>query len=244
LRKFTFSCVTRTKILPPLAAQQIVELALLSTSGLLNIDLVEKIPDLALLLGTPVPNDMDSKDRDIIPGRGQLRRFDFVQGTLAHLLKRETDNQVLLAYLTSLFRLLSSRLPYLHSIGLTMDDWIACQDHFVAVMKSRIGAGEEIVDLWRKVWVQIEMNRVGMALLEPHLLHSATIPSGLWPIVLNRAMEYDPDPRQLPWTGIYLMVRQLVMGGHTGWWSEGLEVNESWGDRRIPSKNKRRKVVK
>ena len=54
-----------------------------------------------------------------------------------------------------------------------------------------------------------------MTLLQPDV-HS-TVPGGVWPTVVHRAISWDDDPAKLPWTGIYSLGRGLVEGGHCGW---------------------------
>jgi hypothetical protein len=68
---------------------------------------------------------------------------------------------------------------------------------------------------WDQLWVQMELNQVGMALFQHDVC--SPVPGGLWPTVLGKANAGNPDASKVPWTGIYKMVRKLILEGHTGW---------------------------
>jgi hypothetical protein len=109
-------------------------------------------------------------------------------------------------------RLLTTQLPYLYSIGLTKSYWTYYDKRFCSCESLPLHS------LWKQVWVQMEKNRVGMALFDAPI--RSTVPAGLWSHVVHHAVTCHDDPRQLPWNGIYHMVRELFKGDHTGWWSE------------------------
>lgn len=146
----------------------------------------------------------------LLPASRQLRRLGFIQSEshLSDFLCMVGDCQIsLLERLRALLAILVDGLPYLHSIGMTIDDW---------TLHRKIFEGNtEASKLWDDILVQIEKNHVGMALLRPDIL--PTVPRGLWANVLANAIAYDEEPKELSWNGIHSMVRGLVLGGHTGW---------------------------
>lgn len=151
-------------------------------------------------LSALVPKDVDAT----IAAQRQIRRFPF---QIRQILKEEKEYRRMVQYLRGLVHLLSKQLPYLHSIGLTIDDWKR--------YKNTIFNGkQEALELWDQVWAQIEENRVGMTLFHPEVL--PTVPAGLWSTVLYNAITCEPDPEELRWTSIYQMVRNLVVGGQIG----------------------------
>jgi hypothetical protein len=201
IKAFSFGCMGADGFLPSLVSKQLFDLALSPTSGLLDIDLYGDLIDFRQLSAL-VPQEVDPD----IAARRQLRRFDFVQDQIeAMVVFDDYDNGALLANLKALLTLLSKQLPLLHSIGLTIDDWTLCKQEFCDHPR--------FLEVWDQILVQIEKNHVGMALFQPAVLSS--VPGGLWATVLNRAIAYDHDPEQLPWIGIYHMVRELLEGGYS-----------------------------
>ena len=204
IKVFSFGIIIQgDTFLPEAIASQMFELALSPTSGLLDFDLFGALVDLRQL-STLVPDDVDPA----VAARRQLRRFDFVQNQMRTMVD-DGDDDARLANIQALLKLLSKQLPNLHSIGLTIDDWTHYQDQF---LRSKSPA---LLSIWNELLVQIEKNHVGLALFEPSTL--STVPAGLWAFLLHRAIAYDEDPNQLPWIGIYHMVRELLEGGYTGW---------------------------
>ena len=200
---------TRCDHLPRSIAAQLFALALSPTSGLLDIDL-EYTFVIFRTLSTLVPHNVDPTDA----ARRQLRRFIFLRDHLQ--LVEDDDNDDFFANIPTFLRLLK-QLPHLYSIGLTIDDWIYYQDCDVCTENP---AFRTLLD---QFLVQIEKNHVGMTLLEQ--TSPSTVPAGLCSLALYRAIAHGQDPKQIPWTGIYHMVRALVEGGYTGW-SEG---DKKWG---------------
>ena len=177
-------------------------------SGLLDMDLWGAQVNLQEL-SSLVPDDVDPPDAN----RRTIRQFDFVKTQMTAMFEAGLDEEALFANVEALLRLLSTQLPYyLHSIGLTMSYWKYYQNRFCPRESLTLHS------LWNQVLVQMERNRVGMALFDAPTL--STVPAGLWSRVLHQAVTYHDDPKQLPWNGIYHMVQQLFKGGHSGW-SEG-----------------------
>jgi hypothetical protein len=187
-------------------AGQVFDLALSPTSGLLEICLRGSLN--LRQLSWLVPEEADPT----VTLGPQLRRFSFVQneGQIEHMFE-DGDDEALLLNLQALLRLFSKQIPFLHSIGSVFDDWILDREMDNILPKSPL-----FCNLWNQLLVQIEKNRVGMALFEAATLPLSTVPAGLWSVVLHRAIIYDEDARNLPWTGIYHMVRRLFERGHSG----------------------------
>ena len=205
IKVFSFGVITPgDTFLPEAVARQLFELALSPTSGLLDFDLFGALVDLRQL-SVLVPDDVDPA----LAARRPLRRFDFVQNQMQSMVENVGHDDAPLANIHALVMLLSKQLPYLHSIGLTIDDWSRYQDQFVQ------SKSPNLLSVWNQLLIQIEKNHVGMALFEPTTL--STVPAGLWAVVLHRAVMYDEDPNELPWIGIYHMVQELLGGGYTGW---------------------------
>ena len=192
-------------------ARELWDLALSTTSGLLEIDIADAPifhKDLLVL----VPEDCDPA----VASKRRLRRFYIVPRNSRDfsLFNYELDFD----YLSCLLRLLSKHLPYLEDVGFTLKQ--KHRRHIQLLIRKKEDAGSELLyPMWSKVSAQMELNRVGMALHRPEVL--PTVPSGLWAPVLHRAVTCEEKPSNLPWTGIYLMVRALVERSHT---TNGREV--------------------
>ena len=207
IKVFAINCIEEHEFLPQSISQQLFDLALSPNSSLVDI-LVRKgaIVDLRQL-SSLIPNNVDPT---VAAGR-KLRQFIMIHyQTMALLKTANEDMSVCLANLEALLTLLSKQLPYLHSIGLTMFWW----RHYKSC--NYISNSVQVTQLWNRLLVQMERNRVGMALFESSTL--STVPAGLWPVVLHRAITHEEDSQIVPpWTGIYHMVQGLFQGGHTGW---------------------------
>jgi hypothetical protein len=203
LKVFSFGPLITGQVLSARTSTQLLDLAVLPTSGLHEINL-----DAAIL------STLDREDVDpSITARSQLRHFNIVSEERLVSMEDEIDDQGVAKYLRGVLTLLSNHLPYLYSVGLTMDNWEISKRFF----RYRDNVSE-CLELWTKIWIQTEKNQVGMALLQPEVC--STVPGGLWSIVVHRAISWDDDPAKLPWTGIYSLVRGLVEGGHCGWTKE------------------------
>jgi len=190
------------------------ELALSTRSGLLEIELPRyTIPP--LLVSTLVVEDCDRA----IALKRHLRRFGvFWDDSLSfqNLDARTSSiagfddmgDEEISDYVRSLLWLVSKHLPYLYDVGTDLSGGTELENR---IHQSQDSA---LVQIWQKVLAQMELNRVGMALLQSEVL--PTVPSGLWPRVLHRAVVCEANETQLPWTGIYTMVRALVEDGHIG----------------------------
>ena len=207
LKVFSISSRMDNDTLPEPWTRPLMNLALSPTCSLLEIELDDiwyhprDLPNL-------VPDDCDGA----LASKRRLRRFCVVPRN--HILNQwdESDYQCIFDYLSCLFRLLSKHLPYLYYVGVT--DTLSLGQR--VVHKNRHpDSDSRLQGVWNDILVQIELNRVGMALLRPDVL--PTVPTGLWPTVLYRAVTCEEDPAKRPWTGIYTMVRALVEDGHTGW---------------------------
>ena len=189
--------------------RHLLDLALSTTSGLTDIDL-----DGCMIspesLSTLIPQDCDPS----IAAQRRLRRFYLVPEETLRTLARKDEGEDVFEFWRALLRLLSKHLPYLYDIGLRIEeDWPDYNNVARSVQSEMME-----FDLWKKIGVQMERNRVGMALLESEALR--TVPGGMWPIVLHRAVTCELNPAELPWTGIYQLVRALVEDGHTPGWSK------------------------
>jgi hypothetical protein len=115
-----------------------------------------------------------------------------------------------------LLHLLKNRLPYLYFIGMDYGEWRIIKNEMV----EKLGPESESVTNWDQVWICLEQNRVGMALLHP--LVASSVPLGLWPVILaNTTSEMssptednDWDRGSNPLDGLFAVVRGLFMGGH------------------------------
>ena len=186
-------------------AGQVFDLAVSPMSGLLEIFLRGSLDLRLLSLVVPAEGD------PTIAVGPQLRRFNFVEETsqIDEILE-DGDDARFESNVQALLRLFSKQLPFLHSIGSAFDDWIDDRENYI------LPEFPFVRNLWNQMLVQIEKNRVGMALFEAAALPLSTVPEGLWSVVVHRAIIYDEDARKLPWTGIYLLVRQLFERGHAG----------------------------
>ena len=181
-------------------------LALSPRSGLLDIDLSGYGVYLHLYdHSTIVPDD---DDRATASKRHLRRLFLLTRHKLMDLWG-DIDRENVFEYLKLLFKLASKHCPYLYDDGLSLKDRADLEN---GIHKTR---DSKLLRVWNRVLAQMELNRVGMALLEPEVL--PTVPGGLWATVLHHAISCEENPAHLPWTGIYTMVRALVEDGHTGW---------------------------
>jgi len=203
LKTFSFDYFAGYEFLPFLLSRHLFDLALSPVSRLIEIDIVGALVDIRHL-STLVPDEFDPT----IAARSTLRHFDFVQNQFEGIIENNSEDEALLMIMEALLRLLCHHLPRLHSIGLTIDDWLDHEKELFNDDSPRFG------DIWKQILVQIERNHVGFALFQPSVLPS--VPAGLWAKVLHRAISYDEDPEELPWIGIYHMVRELLGGGYTG----------------------------
>ena len=121
-------------------------------SGLLDMDLRGAQVNLQEL-SSLVPDDVDPPDAN----RRTIRQFDFVKTQMTAMFEAGLDEEALLANVEALLRLLSTQLPYLHSIGLTMSYWKYYQNRFCPRESLTLHS------LWNQELVQMERNRVGMA---------------------------------------------------------------------------------
>ena len=204
LKVFSMRCHS-VSLLSESRARQLFDLAFSTTSGLLEID-IDEVRIFFQYLLVLVPEDCDPA----MASKRRLRRFNVVSR------KEEfppcySDNAGF-HYLSCLHRLLSKHLPYLYDVGITPQHHAEFQK---LIRKERGTHSEESLFMWNKVCAQMELNRVGMALLRPEVL--PTVPDGLWSRVLYCALSCEENPSELPWTGIYSMVRALFMGNHTTW---------------------------
>jgi hypothetical protein len=199
-KAFSFRCDTG-RYLTQSIAEQVFHLALSPLSGLLDIKIHGSLIDLRQL-SILVPTEVDAT----VAARRQLRTFQFVAKN--PLENDEYENQVIIASMQALQRLLSEQLPYLYSFGLNIDGLVCylrdSYDCDISVFRNPI-------------LVQLEKNHVGMALFDANQVSSSTVPAGLWPLMLHKAMTCDEDRTQIPWNGIYHMVQGIFQGGHTGW---------------------------
>jgi hypothetical protein len=191
LKAFTFGCAHGEDHIQPSAAEHLFELALSSSSGLVEINLSGNIH--LEQLDSLIPENVDPR----IAVRRQLRKFGFIRQLIEN---NDSDGEYLLPNLAALVRLTSDQLPYLHYIGAPLDAR-AC-----LYFEDMLGENDE---LCAQVTAQLEKNRVGMGLVQPHVI--STVPRGLWSIVLHRAVASDNGFKTLPWTIIYHMVRTLVL---------------------------------
>jgi len=190
---------------------KLFDLALSPRSGLIEVDLSGYEVYLGLYdeYSKTVPEDCDRATAS----QRHLRRLcmlsrDRIFGVWA-------DRANVSVYLQLLSKLVSKHLPYLYDDGLTLKDRADLEN---CILKTR---DYKLLRIWNEVRAQMELNRVGMALLRSEVL--PTVPGGLWPEVLHHAISCEENPAHLPWTGIYTMVRVLVEDGHIGW-------SESKGD--------------
>ena len=215
LKKFSV-CGNGIHVLSVPWPEQLLRLTLSRTSGLLEIRLsgLEIRPnDLSSL----VPEDSDPA----IAYKRRLQRFCVASDGLPlsvevdsrYGVEVDMQDQVLLGYLRNLLRLLSRHLPYVYDIGPTARGWLNFRDDAVGLLCHHKNVSE-LLRLLNEVWVQLERNRVGMALLHSEVL--PTVPGGLWSKVLHRAITCEENPAEVPWTGIFHMVRALVGDGHIG----------------------------
>jgi hypothetical protein len=177
--------------MPARVSRQLFDLAISTTSQLQRIELLAVLP----LLSTLVPEILDPR----IAVECHLRQFTWLMDC------NITDQaHVLSSYLNALLWLLSKRLPYLHDIGTLPKELKEYASRRTGHMTP------DILDLLNQVGVQIERNRVGMTLFEPHVM--SHVPQGLWPRVLSLAVDYGRHhPKEdVPWTGIYQMVHAMA----------------------------------
>jgi hypothetical protein len=184
-------------IVPLAMCRQLFDLALSPTSGLLEIQIVGgfNLKELDLWL------DDDEVDQSIATKR-QLRRFDLGVHQIRCRICKTRRYSCDLTSLRALLQLLSKHLPYLHSIGCHTHSWT----QQMTCLRERVPPDEcQLVDHLVK---QRNLNLVGMALFHPQVL--LTVPDSMWPVVLNKAVNFDEDFAELRWTGIFQMVQKLA----------------------------------
>jgi hypothetical protein len=204
LKAFSICCIGfEIGTLEEVWTSHLFELALSSRGGLLEIEQIGYEVD-TLLVSALVVEDCDRA----VASKRHLRRF-CVLWDQSQFRFDDMDDEDVFEYVRSLSWLVSKHLPYLYDIGTELR---GCTDLETRIFESHDSA---LLSIWDEVLAQLEMNRVGMTLLQPEVL--PTVPGGLWSRVLQRAIVCEEDETQLPWTGIYTMVRALVEGGHIGW---------------------------
>jgi hypothetical protein len=184
IKVFYFGCIRRDYFLPQSISQQLFDLAMSPNSSLVDIGIEASRVD-PRQLSCLVPEEVDPT---VAAGR-KLRRFDFQKNMLGILEPGNQDMSVCYENLDALLRLLSRQLPYLHSIGVSMRSWT----YYKRLCCPRNSTKES--ELWHQLLVQMERNRVGMALFEPTTV--STVPAGLWSIVLHRALTYEEDSKSV-----------------------------------------------
>ena len=195
--------VVRRATLEDVWTSHLFELALATRSGLLEIELPGyTIPP--QLVSTLFVEDCDRA----IALKRHLRRFGVLWDNSLFRFDDMGDEEIL-DYVRSLLWLVSKHLPYLYDVGTEMSGGTELENRIHQSQDS------ELLQIWKNVLAQLELNRVGMALLQSEVL--PTVPGGLWSRVLHRAIVCEENEAQLPWTGIYTMVRALVEDGHIGW---------------------------
>jgi hypothetical protein len=125
--------------------------------------------------------------------------------------RRDTNIQCLLY-------LLKYRLPYLADIGMTYKEWKTIKSEIAETT----GPDSESAKNWDEIWIYLERNRLGMALLHPAA--ALTVPLGLWPILLAKtttkmssSAEGDEDlwdKEDNPLDGLFALVQGLGVGGY------------------------------
>ena len=206
LKVFSISSRLDNDTLPEPWTRPLLNLALSTTSGLLEIHL-----DAIWYLPRDLPDLVPEECDPAVASKRRLRRFCVVPRN--HVLDAwdNTAYQNIFDYLSCLLRLLSNHLPYLYHAGLADSDYILQR---VVHLHTNQDSDSRLQGLWKQTMVQLELNRVGMALLRSDVL--PTVPAGLWSTVLHRAVTCEDNPTKRPWTGIYTMVRALVEDGHIG----------------------------
>ena len=220
LKEFSI-CVHGLEILEEVWTSHIFELALSTRSGLLEMELPGYTIH-PLLVSTLVAGDCDRA----IALKRHLRRF-FVLWDNSLFSFENMDDEDIFDYVRSLLWLVSNHLPYLYDVGTNLFGGVYLEDLI------RVKQDSELLQIWKNLLAQLELNRVGMALLQSEVL--PTVPGGLWSRVLHRAIVCEENEAQLPWTGIYTMVRALVEDGHIGWGESRADATKD----RSPSTKKR-----
>jgi hypothetical protein len=140
----------------------------------------------------------------------KVYRFQFARNSW-NLFAAQVNENIKEENIRCLLHLVKHRLPYLRDVGLDYDEW---EDD-----KSLI-SNPEFVRMWDEVWICLEQNRVGMALLHPSV--SESVPPGLWPTVFARTTVNMTDPsdednwdrEENPLDGLFAVVRRLLLSGH------------------------------
>ena len=198
LKVFSMSCHYK-EVLSDLWTRQLFDLALSTTSGLLEIHL----PGFTVRsseFSTLIPDDCDPA----VACKRRLRRFGVVLCDFPRDRWTKLDYPVMFEYVLGLSRLLSKHLPFLHNVGLTIEDRTQLENR----LRENPDLYAGLFQVWNEVWERMALNRVGMGLLQSDL---PTVPGGLWPIVLHHATAWEENPAL-----IYKMVRALVEQGHVG----------------------------
>ena len=143
-----------------------------------------------------------------IQSKCQLRRFNFMRsgGWIFWLTERE-NTSVILPTLQALLDLVSTRLPYLHDVGISK--WV----HQYGLRNGSCSIPGAMA-LYTTLMARLDDNQVGMTLFEPDVL--PTVPAGLWSMILENAITCRNAHFEVPWTSIFKMVRRLVEVGGIG----------------------------
>jgi hypothetical protein len=144
----------------------------------------------------------------------RIRRFDFAVNP-SSMFAFNVDIGV--SNIQCITHILTKRLPFLYDIGLTYRLWI----NFKQDAKKFIGREEleKWIEKWNQIWLCLERNRVGVALLHPSVAPS--VPTSLWPVVLAKTTSKMSHSSTEGWKkednpldGLFSLVRGLFMGGH------------------------------
>ena len=238
LKAFSFGCRTG-RFLPQSVSEQLLHLALLPNSGLLEINVMGsriRLRHFAAL----VPGDFDPK----VAAKRQLRAFKFLKWDAISVDDNDdSDSDDSDSDDSDSYDRVIDNGDSDDSGSDDSDDSYSVHDYIqhqaqlaslLRLMSEQLpylySFGPTMWGLmtWRtfsdrdnasslrnQVLVQAEKNRVGLSLFKGRAL-SSTVPVGLWAVVVHRTMTNNRDANHVPWNGVYHMVQELFQAGHSG----------------------------
>mmetsp|Transcript_44931 Transcript_44931/g.129807 ORF Transcript_44931/g.129807 Transcript_44931/m.129807 type:complete len:309 (-) Transcript_44931:80-1006(-) len=173
--------------------------------------------------------------------KNKIRKIEFSDGRKSFQNRHPEQSK---KNLDVLLPLMQSQFPYLYEFGLNYGDWIWLRGQW-AICRARMPPNTPLIedDEWEKLWVQIECNYVGLALLgESH------VPLGLWASVLSRAtvrgnkifhQPHDHLPEKVATTGLFCLIRGLYTTGLLCHHEEEQNACRTTSNPSAPAKRKR-----